>query len=162
MIEGFDAALSSLLLLDRPRRYTVVFRHPAFAQKQAQALWNYLAQMQRLDWCRQIRFSTGSAYQEGQDAEYDGLYAWLPFSEWPLHELLRHRLAQAYRTVAPAALAFIVGPPDLPALAQAAGWTVQTIQPVMELPTFRMHRHILPKARLKSGMTLCQMTRATA
>ena len=50
LITGFDSAIVTCIGHDRPRAYTVVYEHPAFAQRQSQMLWNLLARAQRLDW----------------------------------------------------------------------------------------------------------------
>jgi hypothetical protein len=159
-IGGFDASVPSLMQLDRPRDYLVSFRWPAVAQKQAQAIWNYLAQTRRLEWAQKIRFSEMPETLACPAGSYDGLYLWLPFGDWNHAEKLTASLLLVHSKLARSGLAFVVGPPSLPALAQSQGWTIQTILPVADLPTFQMHRNILPKARLKTGLTLCQMSRA--
>ena len=56
LIENGDAVIATCITFDRPRDYTVLVRHPAFAQKQAQRLWSICAELQRWDWLSHIRF----------------------------------------------------------------------------------------------------------
>ena len=157
-ISGFDVALTALMQLDRPRAYTIAYRWPAFAQKQAQSIWNYLAQMRRLDCLRKIGFvpaADGDAFLTGS---YDGLYLWFPFDEWDKPLALEASLSTFRPLLAPSGLAFVVGPPNLPILAQRQGWSIQAVVAVTDLPTFHMHKTILPKARLRAGLTLYQLT----
>lgn len=159
LIIGFDAGLTSLMQLDRPRDYTVVFRWPPFAQKQAQTVWNYLAQTRRLEWADRIRFLEIADSALRLAGPYDGAFLWLPFHDWEDPAKLIGGLAGLYSLLEPSSLAFVAGPSNLPELAQTQGWTIEAIRAVTELPTFQMHRNILPQARLKAGLTLCQMKR---
>ncbi len=158
-IDGFDAAIPSLMQLDRPRRYRIVYRWPAIAQKQAQSVWNYLAQMGRLAWAEEIRFHAETAGTADQPLAYDGWYCWIPFHEWDRQDLLAQRLSAGRERLTVSGLAFVVGPPNFSELAQEGGWSLQSILPVAELPTFHMHRQVLPRARLKSGLTAYQLRR---
>ena len=47
LIENGDAVIATCIPFDRPRDYTVLVRAPAFAQRQAQQLWNQCAEVQR-------------------------------------------------------------------------------------------------------------------
>jgi hypothetical protein len=53
--------------------------------------------------------------------------------------------------------AFVIGPAQLGRQASSHGLHVCLEEPVEQLPTFRMHRTILPKARLRAGLTLFHM-----
>ena len=48
LIDHFDAAITTCVSWDRSRSYTVLYQHPVYAQKQAQALWQTLVKTQRL------------------------------------------------------------------------------------------------------------------
>ena len=50
--------------------------------------------------------------------------------------------------------AFVTGPASLRDSWKRAGFEPIWQEPVEQLPTFRMHRAILPKARLTDGLTL--------
>lgn len=156
-IDGLDAGITSLMRFEQPRDYTVVFRWPALAQRQAQAIWNYLAQTKRLEWLSTIRFRPHIDAPWGPAGSYDGIYVWIPFIEWSRPDLISARLRQVKQALVPSGLAFVVGPPDLPGQAHELGWTIQAVLAVEDLPTFQMHRHILPQARLKAGVTLYRM-----
>ena len=160
LIDGLDAAVAALLSLDRPRDYRVLFDRPAFAQKQAQAVWNRLARMNQLDWIQRIRFMRGEeqrsdAYRE----QYDLAYVWVPFARWGSSAEV-HAFAQqiglALRVGSPA---FVVGPTELGSILKSAGLQSEGVQAVESLPAVAMLRSILPQARVKSGLTFYQVRR---
>lgn len=160
LIDGFDAAITTCMRLDGPSTYTVLYRHPAFAQKQAQALWNQLAQTNHLD--RLPRFTFLPAAGQGESAyrqPYDVLFAWTPFADFSRPERLQEgsrRIAAALRT---GGLAFLVGPTAAQRHLSPAGLTILQQTPVEQLPTFAMHRTILPTARLKPDLMLYLTTK---
>ncbi|MBM4125051.1 MAG: hypothetical protein FJ246_08905, partial [Nitrospira sp.] len=81
LICNFDAAVTSCIRLDRPRNYRVAYHRPAFAQKQAQQLWNQLAQTQKLEWGRRMVFVPAEADREPAPGRtYDVIYQWLSSS----------------------------------------------------------------------------------
>ena len=160
LIDNFDAAITTCINLNRPRSYTVLYRHPAYAQKQAQAFWQTLAKTQRLDWIKGMSFlpdETGRNTAYGKPA--DLLYIWIPFAihanALKLHEAIR-AIAGA---LAPGGLAFVVGPSSLQSGFQVQQLRVMQAEPVESLPTFSMHQTILPKARLKAGLTLFHLAK---
>jgi hypothetical protein len=53
--------------------------------------------------------------------------------------------------------AFVIGPAQLGQCGLSHGLRICWEEPVEQLPPFRMHRTILPKAKLKAGLTLFQM-----
>jgi len=159
LIDHFDATIATCISLDRPRSYTVLYRHRAYAQKQAQALWQALAKTERLEWLKGISFLPAEAGQNVYEKPADLLFVWIPFAihsdALKLHEAVR-ALAGA---IAPGGLAFVVGPEALKSALQMQQLRVVQAEPVETLPTFRMHQTILPKARLKLALTLFQIMR---
>jgi len=160
LIDGFDAALTACICLDRPRDYRVLYAHPALAQKQAQSLWNRLARTNRLSWMSRIRFMNGEADRRAAYlAQYDLAYVWVPFARWSevseLNQIAQH-VASALRT---GGLAFVIGPMELEPALRSIGLRVEGIRSVETLPALQMHRSILPRARVKPGLTLFQVRR---
>ncbi|MGB3395368.1 MAG: hypothetical protein WBB60_02855, partial [Nitrospira sp.] len=80
LISGFDAAITTCIANDCPRACTVLYDHPAFAQRQAQMLWNLWARAQRLDWLSRVRMRV-RANERGDlnNGPYDLAYEWTPF-----------------------------------------------------------------------------------
>ena len=161
LIDGFDAALTACISLDRPRDYRVLYTRPAFAQRQAQTLWNRLAKTGRLNWLSRIRFMQE---EQGRDAayrdRYDLAYVWVSFQRW--HEaseltLLAQRVATA---LLPGSPVFLVGPIELESVVKRAGLTLTGIHDVDRLPTVEMHRSILPRARVQARLTLFELRRS--
>lgn len=158
MISGFDGALATCIGSDRLRAYTILYDHPAFAQRQAQTLGNRWARAQRLEWLSHVRMrSRAEKGEAGSHEKYDLVYEWIPFSFYDKPDLIEERIHWLTQVLAPGALAFVVGPSTVADACNAAGVQVQAITPVMKLPTFHAHQNILPRAQLKPGMMLYQI-----
>jgi hypothetical protein len=156
LIENGDAVISTCVLFDRPRDYMVLVRNAAFAQKQAQQLWTTSAQLQRWDWLKRIRFvsvlppTTDSSSPE----TFDIIYCWMPFEVTEDRRSFETAVEDLRRRLRAGGHAFVTGPASLDTYWPRAGFRVQWQAAVDQLPTFRMHRTILPQSRLKAGLTL--------
>ena len=158
LIDNGDAVVATCILFDRPRDYTVRIRYPAFAQKQAQQLWTVCAELQRWDWLSHIRFVPDEG-QQGREAphSYDLVYHWVPYDSGDLPASLAERMMGISRILRGGGNAFVIGPAQLSRHCSSHGLHVCWEEPVEQLPTFRMHRTILPKASLRAGLTLFHM-----
>ena len=158
LIDNFDGVIATCVNLDQLSTYTVLYHRPAYAQRQAQNLWSALVRAQRLDRAKGIAFLPATGAQEAYRKSYDLLYAWIPFAIFS--DALK--LHEAVRTIGGAigqgGLAFIVGPATFKsALQMQPRLQVISAEPVETLPTFQMHRTILSKARIRTGLTLFQI-----
>lgn len=153
LIHNGDAVIASCITFDQPRDYVVVMQHAAFAQKQAQQLWTTCAQLRQWDWLKRIRFIPMERDQSLQVSTqiFDVVYQWLPVG---MPESLVTAANALRRALRPGGCAFITGPASLSECWKGSGLTPIWQEPVEQLPTFRMHRTILPKARLLDGLTL--------
>ncbi len=158
LIDNGDAVIASCMAFDRPRDYTVLVRYPAFAQKQAQQLWNICAELQRWDWLSHIRFvSDEGLYDREAPHSYDVVYHWAPYDRGNLAAGLAECMQGVSRVLRAGGHAFVSGPAQLGQYGASHGLHILWEELVEQLPTFRMHRTILPKARLKEGVTLFHM-----
>jgi hypothetical protein len=158
LIQNGDAVVATCIMFDRLRDYTVLVRYPAFAQKQAQQLWSVCAELQRWDWLSRTRFVMD---EEQHDREaphsYDLVYHWVPYDSGDLSASLAERMKGVSRVLREGGNAFVVGPAQLGRQGSSHGLHICWEEPVEQLPTFRMHRTILQKARLRVGLTLFHM-----
>jgi len=155
LIENGDAVIATCMTFDRLRDYTVLVRYPAFAQKQAQRLWSICAELRRWDWLSHIRFVPDEAPQDRETAHsYDVVYHWAPYDSGDLPASLAERMKRISRSLHGGGTAFVIGSAQLGQYGATHGLRVCWEEPVEQLPTFRMHRTILPKARLRAGLTL--------
>jgi len=159
LIENGDAAIASCIPFDRPRDYTVLVRAPAFAQRQAQQLWMQCAELQRWEWLSRIRFlPTGIGIDQAEPVDsaerFDLSYHWVPYPLADKLPALISRMQTLRSRLSDRGQAFVVGQAALTGVWGNAGFSVVWQESVEHLPTFRMHRTILPKARLKPGLTL--------
>jgi hypothetical protein len=160
-IDNGDAVIATCIAFDRPRDYTVLIRHPAFAQKQAQRLWGICNELQRWDWLSRIRFVSDVGLHDGETPRsYDVVYHWVPYDSGDLSAGLAKRMKGISRVLRDGGHAFVIGPAQLGPCGVPHGLRVCWEEPVDQLPTFRMHRTILPKARLKAGLTLFHMKKS--
>jgi hypothetical protein len=158
LIDNGDAVVATCITFDRLRDYTVLVRYPAIAQKQAQQLWSICAELQRWEWLSHIQFVSDEG-QHNREAphSYDLVYQWVPYDSGHLPASLAERMKGISRILRGGGNAFVVGPAQLGQQSSSHGLHVCWEEPVEQLPTFRMHRTILPKARLKAGLTLFHM-----
>jgi hypothetical protein len=160
LIDNFDGAITTCINLDRPGDYTVLYSRPAYAQKQAQTLWGELARSRRFGLAKGIVFLPSSSAQEAYRNSHDLLYVWVPFMIFNDAGKLNDMMRTVSRAIGQGGLAFIVGPAALKsAIHLQPQLQITSEEPVESLPAFRMHQTILPKARLKQGLTLFHVVR---
>jgi hypothetical protein len=161
LIDNGDAVIATCIPFDRPRDYTVHFYHAAFAQKQAQQLWVLSAELQRWDWLPRIRFLPGASLSEETiQPRFDFIYCWVPVVSHNQPAQLNNYMRMVRGLLHPKAHAFLVGPMELAGHVIQESLLLRWQEGVENLPTFRMHRSILPKARLRTGLTLFHVTTA--
>lgn len=161
LIVNGDAVISTCVLFDRPRDYTVSVRHMAYAQRQAQQLWTQCAEINRWDWLRRIHMGADDVPEESiaRHGLFDLLYLWLSYDTFASLSTMRTILAKVGQVIRPGGDAFVVGPVDLQTVLASEPWQVCWSESVAALPTFAMHKTILPKAKLKTGLTLFHLRR---
>jgi hypothetical protein len=84
----------------------------------------------------------------------------VPYDSGDLAASLAERMKGISRILRGGGNAFVIGPAELGRQGSPHGLHVCWEEPVEQLPTFRMHRTILPKARLRAGLTLFHMKKA--
>ena len=161
LIDNGDAVLSTCVLFDRPRDYVVRSVHPTYAQRHAQQLWIQSAAIRRWEWLKRIRIVPASLWEETRP-DYrpaDLAYQWVSYDSFGSMEALTAEGARLGQCVRSGGHAFVIGPAEMRDIVARSGWQRMWEEPVDSLPTFRMHRTILPKARLKAGLTLFHFRR---
>lgn len=154
LIDNGDAVIATCILFDRPRDYTVYVRDVAYAQRQAQQLWTQCAAVKRWDWLHRIRMIAAVDEPRTGEQQYDLGYCWLPYDVFGSPTNLMSVMARLRDRIRPRGQVFVVGPAELGEFLVAERWELCWDQSVASLPTFLMHKTILPKARVKSGLTL--------
>lgn len=163
LIVNGDAVIATCVLFDRPRDYAVKVRDVAHAQRQAQQLWMQCAEVQRWEWLQRVRMVTDD--QRGESLiiqeRYDLLYLWLPYDSFDSPAAMRTIIMRWSHVLRQGGVAFLVGPVHLKELLrqERLPLLVQWEQSVASLPTVLMHKTILPKARVKPGLTLFHVER---
>jgi len=155
LIDNFDGAITTCIHLDRSRNYTALYSHPAYAQKQAQNLWSEMVRTQHPDWAKGISLIPAAGAQDVYGKSYDLIFVWMPFAIYGDAMAQHKTVLMVTSALGPGGQAFIVGPASLQSAFQMhPQLQVLNAEAVETLPTFQMHRTILPKARVKTGLTL--------
>ncbi|CUS33250.1 hypothetical protein [Candidatus Nitrospira nitrificans] len=163
LIANGDAVIATCILFDRPRDYTVHVHHVAYAQRQAQQLWTQCAEVQRWDWLQRIRMVAVDRSEKSPESRelYDLIYQWLPYGSFDSSTTMSAIIARLSHMLRRGGEAFVVGPVRLGELLrqEPSRLLVHWDESVASLPTFLMHKTILPKARVKTGLTLFHVRR---
>jgi hypothetical protein len=161
LIDNFDGAIRTCINPDASRHYTVLYARPAYAQKQAQNLWSELAHSRRADLVKNISLLPAAGRPDAYRKPHDLLFLWIPFSIFADATAQHEAIATIPAALGQGGLAFIVGPALLQSsLRMQPQLHVLSAKAVDTLPTFQMHRTILPTARLKENLTVFQVLRA--
>lgn len=161
VIDNFDAAMATYVSADRPRSYVALYRFPAYAQRQAQLMWQALVKRGHPEWAKEIILlpsDTGRTVAYSRPA--DLLFVWIPFVAYSDTARLNTAARAISGALSPNGLAFVAGPEHLVPCLHRSGLRILDAEPVAGLPTFRMHATILPQARLRAGLTLFTTTLA--
>ena len=155
LISQCDAALASCIRLDRQRTYTILYTSAQFAQKQAQNLWNKFAQTQRLEWIPSIRFLAYAQHLTGcVQQPYDVMYVWIPFTLYQEPLMINQTLSSLTKALLPGGLAFVAGPSPVAKFLNTQNLDILYGEPAHGLPTFQLHRSILPRAQMNRELMM--------
>lgn len=163
LIANGDAVIATCVLFDRPRDYTVHVRYGAYAQRQAQQLWTQCAEVHRWDWLQRIRMEAADTCEVSSESRevYDLIYQWLPYDSFDSFITMKTIVTRLSHMLRRGGEAFVVGPVRLGELLtqEPSRLLVHWDESVASLPTFLTHKTILPKARVKTGLTLFHVRR---
>lgn len=161
-IANGDAVIATCVLFDRPRDYTISCRCFPAAQRQAQQLWTQCAEVRRWEWLRRIRLMEARTWETTMAGSelYDLMYQWIPYDACGSSDAATVIVARMKHVLRQGGKAFLVGPAQLEEVLARARLPIPWSESVASLPTFRMHKTILPKARLKQGLTLFHVYKA--
>lgn len=158
VIDNFDAALGALVQVNHPARYTILYRWPNLAQRQAQQLRSRAARTGDFTPLTRVQFRRANGPAAAGEP-CDVRYQWVPFADHGDSTALASTLVATARTLRSGGLAFVVGPEAASRHCSAAGLVILNTERVSDLPTFHMHRRILPKATVKADLTLFHLVK---
>ena len=161
LIDNGDTVIETCIACDRPRDYTIRSYYAAYAQRQAQELWTRCAVPQQWEWLRRIRIVPVSIWDQTMmnHQPYDVIYQWLPYAVFTEAAALTASVAWLRQMLRSQGYAFVVGPVGLRTVLAQQALPVMWAESVESLPTVQMHKSILPKARVKAGLTLFHIRR---
>ena len=161
LIDNGDTVIETCIACDRPRDYTIRSYYAAYAQRQAQELWIRCAAPQQWEWLRRIRIVPVSIWGRTivSPQPYDVIYQWVPYASFTDAAALKASVAWLRQLLRSQGSAFVVGPVGLRTVLAQYALLVVWEESVESLPTVQMHKSILPKARVKAGLTLFHIRR---
>lgn len=153
LVVGCDAALNVCVRLEAARTSTVLYRLDHLAQKQAQALWNLCARTQKWEHLQRIQFLPEHDHVSTMlQQTYDLIYYWVPFEHFSQPEQLELMVRRLSNALNPGGLVILSGVSVLEGIVRQHRLHVLSAEFVHNLPTFRLHQAILPKARLQQDL----------
>lgn len=158
LIDGFDAVAAGCVDLDYFRTYTLLYRSPEWAQKQAQVLWDQAAQTGRLEAVRETRFiPLDGGRDEAYGRAYDLLYCWVPFSAYRDMGQSERMISAVCSALTAGGLALIMGPRDL--RVSFASYAVRLretagVEDLARLPLLTEHQRLHPRTRLNPALAV--------
>jgi len=91
---------------------------------------------------------------------YGLIFSWLPFASYRRRAACEREVGSVSKALAPGGFAILVGPPWLDAACARASLSSVAADPIAETQGFRMHRAILPNARVNPEATLYLVKKA--
>ena len=153
LIGGCDAALNSCVSLTAGKDITVLYRWAPIIQKQAQVIWNQCARSRQWELLRHIRLlPEAKNLQSSVQQSYDLIYYWTPFEQLHQPRLLDQTMESLVNALLVNGTLIMSGTPILEQIIQRYQLTVLCAEFIQDLPTFRLHQAILPKATLQQDL----------
>ncbi|MGD9851500.1 MAG: hypothetical protein AB7T38_09545 [Nitrospirales bacterium] len=151
-----EAGMASCLDYRYPHQYTVWYVWPEFAQKQAQSIWNQLARRDQLAWLPNFRIIPFASHNvDALQEAFDWMYLWIPFSEYTDSRRMDWWGTLVESHLRPGGIACVAGPPTMEKVLQEKGLQMVDIEQGENLPTFRIHKTILPYGWLNPALYIC-------
>lgn len=155
LVHNWDLLLAEIIDPTKNQDYTVLYTHPEFAQRQAQRLWDQTAASGRLSNLRRVAFRPADRHQQAAYTKsYGLLYCWVPFEQYRQRAECERSLEAVSKALASGGLAILAGPPWLKDVCSRIALRLLASDPIAETAGVRMHRAILPKARVNPEATL--------
>lgn len=155
LIHNWDAVIAECLESLHESDCTILYTRPEFAQRQAQRAWDHTAATGRLPGLRRVSFLPADRHREGAYAKtHDLILAWIRFAQYRQRAECEREVRAVAHALAPGRFAIVVGPPWLGETCATVALRVLASDSVAETAGVRMHRAILPNARVNPEATL--------
>jgi hypothetical protein len=148
LIDLWDGVIAELIEAAAPSRCLVLYQDPAFAQRQAQRLWDHAAAAGHLERLTHVRFLPGERRAWAYGAGYHLACRWIRFKQYHRGPASEHALEAISKTLVPGGAAVVVGPPWFGELASRLGLQCKDSSPLAGTAGVSMLQAILPKAQI--------------
>ncbi len=150
-----EISLGSCLRCGHPQKHTIWYEWPAFAQKQAQYIWNSLHRQKGLASLHNFQFLPIKQHPITDTySPFDWMYVWIPFSAYENQDELRRWCWFFANNLVPGGIACVAGPKLLGNWFQEQRLTIVYAEQGINLPTFKIHQAILQHSQLHPELTL--------
>jgi len=159
LIHNFDPVCAGFVNPDNlPRKYTVLYNLPVWAQKNAQAIWDQAARENLFDAVKDVEFipeetDLTSAYKQ----KYELIYRWIPFDLYNDVSVCEAIVKEVADAILPGSLTFMVGPPDLVTLFQLHKLNIICsggANDMCGMPGMLEHLRVHPRTRVNPKITV--------
>jgi len=161
LIHDCDLLLSELIDCAGAKDHTVLYTRPEFAQRQAQRLWDQATASGHLPALRRVSFLLADRHQDAAYAQsYGMIHRWIPFDWYRRRADCERSLEAVSKALASGGFAVLTGPPWLGDACSRVSLQLLGSDLIAETAGVRMHRSILPKARINPEATLFLVQKA--
>ena len=159
LIHNFDPVCAGFINPDNlPRKYTILYNRPVWAQKNAQTIWDQAAREGQFEAVKDVEFlpeetNQSSAYEQ----KYELVYRWIPFDLYNDVSACEAIVKEVAHTILPGNLAFMVGPPDLATLFLSQKFNIICsggANDMQGMPGMLEHLRVHPKTRVNPKITV--------
>jgi hypothetical protein len=160
LIDQWDAAIADCLETARFNSCLVLYHNGAYAQRQAQRVWNQIAAAGQLSATSKLRFVSSERRPMAYDQRYGLILRWTPFEQYGAHLDLEKGLRETAQALSPGGCLIMAGPSELERPAARVGLKAIASSAIAETAGVSTLRTILPKARIRPDATLYLLRKA--
>ena len=155
LIHTFDTVIAGCVDCNVKREYTVLFNDIEFAQKNAQNLWDYAANLDQLENVSDVHFLPEAKHvDEVYSRKFDMIFKWIPFLYHTDRETCEAILKSLGEALTPGGILFLQGPRPLKGLFDHYGLTAIKDDPIIDMPFFRQHYKMCPDNKINADVTI--------
>ena len=154
LIDQWDAAIADCLEAANAKSCLVLYRNGAYAQRQAQRVWDQTAASGQLSATGKLRFIPSERRPMAYNQRYELILRWTSFEQYGTRMDLEKGLQETAQALSPGGCSILAGPSELEQPATLLGLRVIASSAISDTLGVSTLRTILPKARIRPDATL--------
>lgn len=153
LIHNFDPVCAGFINPDnRPRKYTILYNRPVWAQKNAQVIWDQAAREGQFEIVEDVEFVPEQTNQTSvYEQRYELIYRWIPFDIYDDVSACEAMFKEVATATLPGGLAFLVGPSELIKWYELYGFSIICdggVRDMRGMPGMLEHLRVHPKTHV--------------